>query len=169
MSSNARLDPEVFTGSEHERELFHDRDPDSCALSLDDVYMITANGDDDAGTSVERPEIRARVDIELAVESPLYPKPADNNVAACGSGSCKQLTESHDTRSPSLESLESNLEHTVAAATGRKCLSSKNVADEVLGRSLIDGLSRTIGDAGTVGSRTCLVGSSRTGWTGRNC
>ena len=162
MSSSERLDSEVFIGSEYERELFYDRDSGLRPPCLNDVLMFTADGNNDASTSVEQLEIGACNTIELAAGSHLYPKPADSNVAVCSSRSCKQLTESYDTRSPSLESLQSNLEHIVAAATGRKCISSKTVTNEVLGGNLIDGPSRTIGDASTVGSRTYPVGFSRT-------
>ena len=105
MSPNERLDLEVFTGSEYECELFYDRDPGSCASSLYNIHIIDADGDDDAGTSVEQPEIRTHDNTELAMESPLYPKPADSSVATCDSPSCEQLTKSHKTRSHSLESI----------------------------------------------------------------
>ena len=68
-----------------------------------------------------------------------------------------------------LKSLEFKSEHVVAATTGRKCLSSKIVADEVLGRSLRVGPSRirrTVDDASTVGSLTRRARSDGAGWIG---
>ena len=163
-SSNARgLDSVVFTGSEHEWELFYDRDPEQRAPSLDDVHMNSADSDD-PGTSVQQPEIGTCNNIELAIETPSYPTPADSNAAGCRSHLCEQLTESHGTLSSSPESLESNSGLMVAAATGLKCLSSKSVADEALAKVLLDGPSRTFGVAGTVGSCTCRARSERTGW-----
>ena len=124
--------------------------------------MIIADGDD-AGTSVRQPEIRIRNDKELAVEASSYPTPADSNAARCRSDSCEQLTESHGTRSRGLVSLESNSEHMTAAATCRKCLSSRQVADEALAKVLSDGPSYAVGVTCTVGPRICQARSEQNG------
>ena len=146
MSSDARLDPKVFVESEHKRELFHDRGPDSCATSSDDVHMLIADGDN-SSASVQQPEIRTRNDIQLAIKNPSYPTPADSGVAGCPSALCEKCNESHGTRSPTLKSLESNPERIVAAAAGLNRLSNKIAADEPFVKVLVDAPSDTIDSA----------------------
>ena len=152
------LDLEVVTGAEHESELSHDRGSDACALPPDDVRMITARVDD-AGSCRQQPKTRSRSDAELARATSSL-TPVENSASKRHPGSCKQLTESHGNRSPSLVPQELNSEMATAEIS-LKYLSTEHLADESHAAVLLDEPSCTSGVALTIRPRTSEAESQR--------
>lgn len=155
--SPTTVSSEVCTGAEQEWELCCSGIP--CTASLDDVHMITTNGDD-AGTFNQQSHTQTQNNAELTAESPLYHKPANSSTKGC-SKLCEQLIKSHDAISCGPVSLKPSSVPVVTAATGLEWLSSTHAADAALAEVLPDRPSHTIGVARTIRSHTHEARSER--------
>ena len=159
MSPTRGSDLGVYTGAEQGWEL--------CsrgirrAASLDNVHMITADGDD-AGTFDQQPCAWTRNETELTGESPLYPTPA-NSSAGGRPALCEPQIESCDIRSCSPESLESSPMPVVTAATDLGSRSSTHITDGALAEPLPDGPSHIVNIAHTIRSHPHRTVSEQTG------
>ena len=155
-------DPKVHSSVEHEWEMTYSRVPDPPTASLDDGLLITTGGDD-AGAFDQQPHIRARNNTGLAVDSSSHPMIADSSAGGC-SNPFEQLSESRDTHSPSLVSLELDSAPVVAAATGFDWNSSTLIVDGALAKAMPDDTGHTVGVAGAFRSLIHRARSERAGW-----
>lgn len=148
---------------ELDREICGNRVLDPRSAFLDDVRMITSDGND-ACTNDQQQYVSVRNEAQLRVESPSYATPADSS--AGGSFELReQLIESHDTRPLDQASPEANSALVRADTTDLEQLLSTLVADGASAAALPDGPWHTVDVPRTIGSRTRRAGSEQPGST----